>query len=204
MFSNHPNGTVVRDFKFSGKLPSDVSSLAYVVSNDSSELSESDIAPFVSYMYSANTVTRSGAHEAISNIITQEQLDEIKQKYKEAHERYIKALTDAKTAFGSDLTNPEKQAAINQALTKYLQYPTPSIQETNQLTAPVIPFEAEFTIDGVNGFRYGDVVTFDGLPTRYKQNAVFSIMGITHTVGTDGQWTTTCRCIMRPNIDVQS
>ena len=204
MFSNHPNGTVVRDFKFSGKLPSDVSSLAYVISNDPSELSESDIAPFVSYMYSANTITRSGSYEAISNIITQEQLDEIKQKYKEAHERYITALKDAKTAFGNDLTNPEKQAAINQALTKYLQYPTPSIQETNQLTAPVIPFEAEFTIDGVNGFRYGDVVTFDGLPTRYKQNAVFSIMGITHTVGTDGQWTTTCRCIMRPNIDVQS
>jgi hypothetical protein len=204
MFSNHPNGTVVRDFKFSGKLPSDVSSLAYVISNDSSELSESDIAPYVSYMYSANTITRSGSFEAISNIITQEQLDELKQKYKEAHERYVKALKDAKTAFGDDITNPEKQAAMAQALTKYIQYPTPTIQESNQLTAPVIPFETEFTIDGINGFRYGDVVTFSGLPTRYKQNAVFSIMGITHTVGTDGQWTTTCRCVMRPNIDVQS
>jgi len=203
MFSNHKYGTVVRDFKFSGKLPADASNLAYVVNQDPSEIAESDIAPYVAYMYAANTVTRSGPHEVVGNLITPEELLEIKNKYKLAHENFVEKLKQARIAYGNDLTNPEKRAALAQALQKYVQYPTPSIVESNQLTAPVIPFEVEFTIDGINGFRYGDVLTFDGLPTRYKQNAVFSIMSIAHTVATDGQWTTTIRCIMRPNIDVQ-
>ena len=189
MFSNHPAGTVVRDFKFSGKLPSDASNLAYVVNSDPSEIAESDIAPYVAYMYAANTVTRSGPHEVVGNLIEPAELEAIQAKYKEAHDKFVEALTQAKIAYGNDITNPEKRAALAQALTKYLQYPKPTIQESNQLLAPVIPFEVEFTIDGINGFRYGDVLTFDGLPTRYKQNTVFSIINITHTVATDGQWT---------------
>jgi hypothetical protein len=38
------------------------------------------------------------------------------------------------------------------------------------------------------------------LPLKYRNNTVFSIISITHTVGSDGQWTTNVRCIMRPNI----
>ena len=204
MFSNHEAGTIIRDFKFSGKLPADASNLAYVVNQDPSQIAESDIAPYVAYMYAANTVERSGPHESVGNLITQTELDAIKAKYKQAHESFVETLKQTKIAFGNDITNPEKRAALAQALTKYVQYPKPTIDEANQLTAPVIPFEVEFTIDGVNGFRYGDVLTFDGLPTRYKQNTVFSIMSIAHTVGTDGQWTTTVRCVMRPNIDVQA
>lgn len=204
MFSNHEAGTIIRDFKFSGKLPADASNLAYVVNQDPSQIAESDIAPYVAYMYAANTVERVGPHESVGNLITQTELDAIKAKYKQAHESFVETLKQTKIAFGNDITNPEKRAALAQALTKYVQYPKPTIDESNQLTAPVIPFEVEFTIDGINGFRYGDVLTFDGLPTRYKQNAVFSIMSIAHTVGTDGQWTTTIRCIMRPNIDVQA
>jgi hypothetical protein len=202
MFSNHENGTIVRDFKFSGKLPSDASHLAYSVNQNPSEIAESDIAPFVAYMYSANTVERTGPHETVGNLISQEQLDKIKQQYKEAHEKFVDQLNIAKKEFGKNPTNPEKRAALKQAMQKYLQYPKPTIVASNQLTAPVIPFDVEFTIDGINGLRYGDVLTFDGLPTRYKQNAVFSIVGINHTVGNDGMWTTSVRCIMRPNIDL--
>jgi hypothetical protein len=202
MFSNHENGTIVRDFKFSGKLPSDASHLAYAVNQNPAEIAESDIAPFVAYMYSANTVERSGPHETVGNLISQEQLDTIKQQYKDTHQKFVDQLNIAKTEFGKNPTNPEKRLALKQAIQKYLQYPKPTIAEANQLTAPVIPFDVEFTIDGINGLRYGDVLTFAGLPTRYKQNAVFSIVGLNHTVGSDGMWTTTVRCIMRPNIDL--
>ena len=115
--------------------------------------------------------------------------------------RVIDTLNKAKIKFGQDPTNPENQSALKQALQKYIQYPKPTIAESNKNAAPVIPFDVEFTIDGINGFRYGDILTFDALPTRYKQNAVFSVVGINHTVGSDGIWTTTVRCIMRPNID---
>ena len=201
MFANHKNGTVVRDFKFSGKLPSDASNLAYVVNQDPGQIAESDIAPYVAYMYSANTVERVGNDEIIGNLITSEELKRIQDIYKINHETFVDQYKQAIINFGLNPTNTEVQTALAQALSKYIQYPLPTIQESNQLAAPVIPFDVEFTIDGINGFRYGNVLTFDALPTRYKQNAVFSIVQVSHTVGTDNQWTTTIRCIMRPSID---
>ena len=201
MFANHKHGTVVRDFKFSGKLPSDASNLAYVVNQDPGQIAESDIAPYVAYMYSANTVQRVGNDEIIGNLITSEELQRIQDIYKINHETFLAQYKQAIINFGLKPTNPEVQTALAQSLSKYIQYPLPTIQESNQLAAPVIPFDVEFTIDGINGFRYGNILTFDALPTRYKQNAVFSIVQVSHTVGTDNQWTTTIRCIMRPSID---
>jgi hypothetical protein len=201
MFANHKYGTVIRDFKFSAKLPSDASSLAYVVSQDPSEIAESDIAPYVAFMYTANTIERSGPHEVISNGITQEDLDKINKIYKDSHAKFLKQYQEALINFGNKPTLLESRTTLRDALEKHLQYPTRTIKQSNQLNAPVIPFDVEFTIDGINGFRYGDVLTFDALPTRYKRNAVFSIVSIVHTVGSDGQWTTTVRCIMRPAID---
>jgi hypothetical protein len=201
MFANHKNGTVIRDFKFSAKLPSDASSLAYVVNQDPSEIAESDIAPYVAFMYTANTIERTGPNEVISNGITQEDLDNINKIYKDSHTKFLKQYQDALVNFGNKPTLLESRTTLRDALEKHLQYPTLTIKQSNQLNAPVIPFDVEFTIDGVNGFRYGDVLTFDALPTRYKRNAVFSIVSIVHTVGSDGQWTTTVRCIMRPAID---
>jgi hypothetical protein len=69
------------------------------------------------------------------------------------------------------------------------------------MTAPIFPFTVSFTIDGINGLRYGDVLTFDGLPARYRAHTVFSITSITHNLGNDGKWTTDISCIMRPNIE---
>ena len=201
MFANHPAGTVVRDFKFSAKLPSDASNLAYVVNQDPSEISESDIAPYVAYMYTANTIERVGSDEVISNIVTPQQIQQINLNYKNTHKEFLKAFEAARVQYGLQPTNIEKQASLAQSMKKYIEFPTETIQQSNQLYAPVIPFDVEFTVDGINGFRYGDVLTFKGLPSRYQSNAVFSVVSITHTVGTDGQWTSTIRCIMRPRID---
>jgi hypothetical protein len=95
---------------------------------------------------------------------------------------------------------PERKQALYKAITNYIKYPTADIRTSQQITAPIFPFEVEFTIDGINGLRYGDVLTFDALPTKYRINTVFSIIGITHTVSTDGDWTTKVNCIMRPSI----
>ena len=201
MAANSEYGTVVRDFKFSGKLPQDASNLAYVVSSDPAKVSESDVAPFIAYMYSANTINRSGAHESIDTVITQAELDNIKKTYKETHEKAVTQLKAAKEKFGTDPKNTEFQSELRQCLTKYIQFPSPSIVQTNQLIAPVIPFDVEFTIDGINGFRYGDILAFTALPSRYTTNAVFPIVGVKQSVNSEGQWTTTIRCIMRPKIE---
>jgi hypothetical protein len=200
MFSNHPYGTVIRDFSFSGKLPSDASSLAYAVSINPKEISEKDIAPFLSYMYNNNTVERGDGTESVGTMITQQQLDDIIKAYRETHELAITELDKANKNFINDPTNPVKRGTMAVAMRKYLQYPTPTIQESNQTKAPIIPFDASFTIDGINGFKYGDVLSFIGLPKRYQENCVFLVVGQTDSVATDGQWTTAIRCLMRPKI----
>jgi hypothetical protein len=200
MFANNEGGTVVKDFQFNGKLPTDASTLAYVLNQDPAEISESDIAPFLSYMYSANTVTRVGRNEAIGNIITDETLLEIEKKYRKRHEQYGEELEESLIKYGSDI-NAENQKALHTSIKNYVQYPTPTIQDTNQFKAPIIPFDASFTIEGINGFRYGDVLKFEGLPDRYTKNTVFSIIGINHSVSSTGEWNTEIRCIMRPKID---
>ena len=199
MFANHPAGTIVREFSFSGKLPSDAANLSYALNQDISEVSESDIAPFLSYMYSANTVERTGPNETIGNLITPEQLEDIKLKYRETHLKYIDELFAAKIKFGNS-PNKDNRISLRDVLKKHIQYPTDDIILSNQTAAPTIPFTTSFTIDGINGFRYGDVLMFDGLPDRYKNNVVFSVLKINHTVSTNGEWKTQIDCIMRPNI----
>ena len=200
MFSNHPYGTVIREFSFSGKLPSDASSLAYAVSINPKEISEKDIAPFLSYMYSNNTVERGDGTESVGTMITQTQLDDIIKAYRETHELAITELNKATANFLTDATNMVKRGLMAVAMRKYLQYPLPTIQQSNQMKAPIIPFDASFTIDGINGFKYGDVLSFIGLPKRYQENCVFLVVGQTDSVATDGQWTTAIRCLMRPKI----
>lgn len=200
-------GTVVRDFKFSGKLPDDASSLAYVLNQDPSEISESDIAPYVNYMYVANSTSRSDGTDGLlyketrGNLKTTVELQEIVLKYEQTHLKYKNQLQQSIKEFGAEPNNLEKRVAMSDALQKYIQFPTETIQGSNQITAPIIPFDVEFTMDGINGFRYGDVLTFDLLPERYIKDTVFSIVSVTHTIDTAGMWTTTVRCIMRPKID---
>ena len=91
-------------------------------------------------------------------------------------------------------------SALYKALSDYIKMPTDNIQKSQQITAPIFPFTAEFTIDGINGLRYGDVLTFDALPLKYRVNTVFSVISVTHNVSNTGEWTTAVKCIMRPSI----
>ena len=82
-----------------------------------------------------------------------------------------------------------------------MQYPLPKINDSIKLQSPVYPYEVDFTIDGINGFRYGDTLKFDMLPQKYKNNTTFSIISTNHTVNTNGEWKTKIRCIMRPSFN---
>ena len=185
MLANHPNGTIVKSFSFSAKLPESAKNLSYVL-NQGDEVTEQDIAPYLNYMYSNKDATALNA--AIK-------------KYREQHETIIKQLRNTRTQLSLSPSQTEFTSALYKDLTEYLKHPTPSLRDSQQLTAPIFPFDVTFKIDGVNGLRYGDILTFDALPLRYRVNTVFSIIGITHTVTGDGQWETEVRCIMRPNIE---
>ena len=185
MFANHPHGTIVEDFQFSAKLPDSVKNLSYVL-NSNADVSEEDIAPYMNFMYNGKNV------DAVNRILAQ---------YNRQHVQAATELYDAKIKFGQSPDVATIQAELNRALKKYIQYPTDNIKNANLLTAPIFPFTVDFTIGGINGFRYGDVLTFDGLPKKYRVNTVFSVISINHTVSNQGEWKTKITCIQRPSIE---
>jgi hypothetical protein len=207
MFANHPNGTIVREFSLESKLPQNMQALMYTV-NQSDTISEEKIAPFLNYMYNNRIITRStdketnATSENVSSGVDENIKKELDAKYAEAHTKYKNALSAALTKFASDgLTNKTTQIELSNALIKHVQWPTDKINKSAQMTAAVYPMEVSFTIDGINGLRYGDIVEFKALPMKYKNNTTFSIIGITHTVSTAGEWITKITCIMRPKFD---
>jgi hypothetical protein len=179
-------GTVVHDFQLKASLPENVSSLSYVLNQDPTNITTEDIGPYINYMYNSNDPTK----------VTQAQ-----QTHANKHLEFKNALTLAKSKFAASMIDENLQAALDLAQKNYLTTPTPNLKDDIQRIAPIIPFDITFTIDGIHGFRYGDVLTFDVLPDKYKINTVFSIVGVNHQVSQDSTWTTEIRCIMRPKVN---
>ena len=197
MFANHPSGSIVRDFTIESKLPQNAQSLMYTI-NQSSVISEEMISPYMSFMYNNEIVTRDFATktETRSSNVSKETEKSYETKYKEFHEKYKKELADAKQKF--NLTDDQSKIALETALKKYVQYPTDDIKKSVRMLCPIYPVDVTFTVDGVNGFKYGDALEFKALPARYKTNTTFSIISITHTINNSGDWTTKIKCVMRP------
>jgi len=189
MFANHPFGSVVRDFKFNATLPESAKNLSYVL-NSGDKVTNDQIAPYMNFMYNSKNPA------AINNAMKQ---------YKARHLEILDHLYIAKKLNGEypyswNIKDRSGPSALYKALSDYIKMPTDNIQKSQQITAPIFPFTAEFTIDGINGLRYGDVLTFKALPKKYRVNTVFSVISVTHTVSSTGEWTTAVKCIMRPSI----
>ena len=183
MWANSPNGSIVTDFKFAAKIPDSIKSLAFVLNKGGEALSESNMAPYMNFMYSEG--------DKKQNIIDQ---------YVKLHEDAVEKLEVAKQKFADNPASEEGIRQLRLALQKYLQYPTKTHGLSNKINAPIWPYTISVTLPGINGFRYGDVVTFPGLPTRYYEFGVFNILQITHTIDSSGNWTTKLDCTFRSNI----
>jgi len=75
-----------------------------------------------------------------------------------------------------------------------------STESTLKKTSVLWPLELKLTIVGVAGWRFGDTITYDDLPARYKDSETgnikvgFTMTRVTHTFG--DEWTTdlTAQC----------
>jgi hypothetical protein len=179
-------GSIVQDFKMSAKLPDSAATLSYVLNQAPDKVSEDDIAPYMNAMYQFNDPAKLSAAEAL---------------YAQTHTKRLQEFEKQKEEYGKSITDRTLQAKLKEAMVKYLQYPYKKFDRAQAAIAPIFPWDVSFTIEGINGFRYGDVLTFDVLPKKYTANTVFSIISITHNVAQDGQWTTEIKCIMRPKLD---
>lgn len=182
MFANNASGTAVRNFNIKMQLPKSAAALAYVLNSDPSEISEESVTPFVSYMYA-----------------DEQRKQELAKRFKELNTVAVEELANSEKELMQEITSDSIRRMIK-ALKQYLKFPTNNITTSNQLGRPIFDIEAEFEIDGLNGFRFGDVLDFDGIPSRYRNEAVFIIYNVTHNVKPDGEWTTTIRTRLRTKI----
>ena len=185
MFSNHPNGSVVHEFSFSAKLPESAKNLSYVL-NSGDDVTELDVAPYMNFMYNAQN---------------KNEINKLQQRYRDSHETVLSNLAASRQKFGESPGIPELQSALRKSLAEYIKKPFNDFRTSAQMTAPIFPFEASITLNGIHGFKYGDVLQFEALPMRYRMNTVFSVISISHSVSNSGEWNTTLKCIMRPSID---
>ena len=109
------------------------------------------------------------------------------------------AIKNAKEAYGNDQSE-SNIASLQKAISGHIAYPDVSPESACNINAPIWPMNLEFTIDGINGFIYGDVLFFRGLPSRYNQQFVFNISKIKHTISDSGEWTTSITCFARSRI----
>jgi len=201
MFANDSRGTVVHDFSFRGKLPDNVASLMTVINQGGSQLSEAILAPQLAYMYTTvDTLNELGSADNVDPEY-KAALTKLEAEFETSYTENITQLKTTKEALSNKWTEPTLVAALETALKKYMQTPTQKLKESLKLTKPTIPFDVEFTIDGINGFRYGDVLQFLGLPLRYRKEIVYTIIQTAHSVDTNGTWTTKIRCIARTVLD---
>lgn len=98
--------------------------------------------------------------------------------------------------FGSAGFNNNWCEAYRALLTK-LKKVTPVGADTHWLNKVIYPVEFSVTIDGVQGFKFGNVITTNLIPSRYRNaGMVFTVTKIDHKI-TSGVWETTLHTVSR-------
>ena len=122
---------------------------------------------------------------------------------KEFAKEHLNALADLrlkKYIFAARPLDSQNISNLQRALEKYVTYFTENIEDSIGTNKSIFPMDLEFTLDGINGFKFGDVLNFGGLPKKYTDAFIFTVMGVNHNISTTGEWTTTINCIPRIRI----
>lgn len=174
--------TVVRDIKLTSKIPENIRSLVY--KNLAEEAGTDPVLSYIPYFF------------ALTDTERKMQTD----KWKVKHDEAVKELNLAKSEVASKVADAVSKNNLTLALKRYLRFFDPDIRKCNSVVKPPYPMSLEFTLDGINGLKFGDVLSVSGLPKRYSDNFVFCIQNITHTVSNAGEWTTAVTCFPRVRI----
>lgn len=108
-----------------------------------------------------------------------------------AQEPIPEALIDVKKKVASDGVTPENVTDLESAIKAEL------IGKLGDNTAPLFPLDFSCTLDGIEGFTFGNAITTNYLPTQYKRDDIaFTVTTVEHII-TGGDWTTTLNTVCR-------
>jgi hypothetical protein len=181
IFATATGASVVRDFTLTSKVPAAVQNMIFGI--DSSKTSTQRQVAYNPYIY---------ADEATKKKLATD--------FAKEHINALSDLAVKKYTFSQRPSDKQNIQNLQRAIEKYVTYFTPNIEESVGTNKSIFPMDLEFTIDGINGFKFGDVLNFAGLPKRYTDSFIFTIIGVSHNITTAGEWTTTIKCIPRIRI----
>jgi hypothetical protein len=177
-------GTVVRSFKIVGKIPNSLKSLNMVLSQTSGVPRDS-LSHFLNYIQ-ADTKSKRDAAQS---------------EYSQAYKNNRKNLIESKINYADQPLQADSKANLQDALKRYVSTPKKNLSELFAFTSPPYPLDVEIEMDGCYGFRFGDVITVEGLPAQYRK-FVFTITKIDHNL-TGNDWSTKLTCLMRPRLTAE-
>ena len=111
-------------------------------------------------------------------------------KTKEEHEKE-KSLDDDYKDMLADTNDVSKETIRARLVEKYNEN-----AEKDLCKEVIVPYEFSFTVDGIGGFAFGQLVTCDLLPEKIKSTYVYQITSVEHNV-VYGDWTTTVNTVAR-------
>jgi len=102
----------------------------------------------------------------------------------------LQSLLTAQENYALDLTNSSYLTTLRSAVQKYVTFYTENIEDGVRKVKPVFPLEVSLTLDGINGFKWGDVLNINGIPKKYRDSFVLMVTDVTQAVSSTGEWTT--------------
>lgn len=112
-----------------------------------------------------------------------------------------KGLSDSDFDTGSVSKAKAAVKALVTQLTKEERAKKGQYNDGNDYSQTPFPLEFEVTLDGIEGFRFGDTLASNYLPARYLKTGggakvVFTVTEYTHKIA-DNDWTTTVKALAR-------
>ena len=182
VFATKTGASVVREFSLTSNVPNSVKNMVFGI--DSNKTGTQRVTTYNPYIY-ADAETRI----------------QLAKDWELEHHQAVYALAEQKEKIAKKPEDDEQIIKVSkQILEKYVTYFTDDIVKSIGNNKSIFPMDLEFTIDGINGFKFGDVLNFNGLPKRYTDSFVFTVLGIEHTVSNEGEWTTKIKCNPRIRI----
>lgn len=83
-------------------------------------------------------------------------------------------------------------ARVRRELSEYIRRKTVENKRRHQV---LFPLEVTATLDGISGILPGTIFKIDDIPHIYRDNGVFQVIGLEHSISSD--WKTTIRAIFR-------
>jgi hypothetical protein len=178
VFAKQGGKTIVSDISITTKVPDSIKQLIYGL--QAGKTTTQKLALSSAYIYAPPDVQQT-----------------LIEQHEQNHTDAIESLKVSKLNVAKQITAETTYETLRSALSKYVTYYSPNLIDSLNNTKPVYPLEIDFTINGINGFKYGDVLNINGIPNRYSKSFVFMVTGVSHTVSERGEWTTRISLLAR-------